>query len=65
MVSLARLLFTIAKERGNILSITYRGECDIAAQQARVELELETREKTHADAIQKALAELGYEIMTG
>ena len=61
--TLARLLFTIAKEQGNILSIQHiQGESDTAAHQARVELELETRGMAHADAIKKALGDQGYNV---
>ncbi|MDP2796688.1 MAG: threonine ammonia-lyase [Methanoregula sp.] len=61
--TLARLLFTIAKEQGNILSIQHiQGESDSAAHQARVELELETRGMAHADAIKKALGDQGYDL---
>ncbi len=64
--TLARLLFTIAKERGNILSIQHmQGESDIPAHQARVDIELETRGMEHAEAIKKALGDLGYEVKTG
>jgi threonine dehydratase len=63
--TLARLLFTIAKEQGNILSIQHiQGESDTAANQARVELELETRGMAHADAIKKALGDQGYTIQS-
>ncbi|MDO8873067.1 MAG: threonine ammonia-lyase [Methanoregula sp.] len=61
--TLARLLFTIAKEQGNILSIQHiQGESDTAAHQARVDLELETRGMAHVDAIKKALGNQGYDL---
>jgi threonine dehydratase len=62
--TLARLLFTIAKERGNILAIQHiQGESDTSAYQARVDLEIETRGMAHADAIKKALGDQGYRIL--
>lgn len=62
--TLARLLFTIAKERGNILAIQHiQGESDTSAYQARVDLEIETRGLAHADAIKKALGDQGYRIL--
>ncbi|MFA4826009.1 MAG: threonine ammonia-lyase [Methanoregula sp.] len=64
--TLARLLFTIAKEKGNILSIQHiQGESDTAAYQARVDLELETRGMEHVHAIKKALGDLGYLVRGG
>jgi threonine dehydratase len=63
--TLVRLLFTIAQEKGNILAIRHaQGECDIAAHQAHVELELETRGTAHAETIEKALMDQGYTIQS-
>jgi threonine dehydratase len=61
--TLARLLFVIAQEQGNILHIHHStGENDLPILSARVEIELETRGKDHSITIKKKLADNGYEI---
>jgi threonine dehydratase len=61
--ALARLLFVIAQERGNILHIHHStGENDLPVFMAKVEIELETRGPDHISSIKKMLADNGYEI---
>ena len=61
--TLARLLFVIAQEQGNILHIHHStGENDLPVLMARVEIELETRGPDHISSIKKRLADHGYEI---
>jgi len=61
--TLARLLFVIAQEQGNILHIHHStGENDLPVLMARVEIELETRGQDHSITIKKRLADNGYEI---
>jgi len=60
---LARILTTIAQEKGNILHIHHlQGGSDIPVLMARVNIELETRGWDHISAIKKMLADAGYEI---
>jgi threonine dehydratase len=64
--ALAGLLQVIAGERGNIIHIHHaQAEADIPVRMARVELELETRGKEHADQILKAVRTAGYKITGG
>ena len=64
--ALAGLLEIIAGERGNIIHIRHaQGEADVPVRMARVELELETRGKEHANQITEAVRKAGYEITTG
>jgi ACT domain-containing protein len=52
--TLARLLFVISQEQGNILHIHHStGENDLPVLMARVEIEFETREQDHSIAIKK------------
>ena len=61
--TLARLLFVIAQEQGNILHIHHStGENDLPVLMARVEIELETRGQDHSITIKKRLVDKGYEI---
>ena len=61
--TLARILTSIAQERGNILQIHHlQGESDTPLQMARVNIELETRGWDHISGIKKVLADAGYEI---
>jgi threonine dehydratase len=61
--TLARLLFVIAQEQGNILHIHHStGENDLPVLMARVEIELETRGPDHISSIKKRLVDNGYEI---
>ncbi len=61
--TLARLLFFIAQEQGNILHIHHStGENDLPVLMARVEIELETRGPDHIRSIKKRLVDNGYEI---
>jgi len=61
--TLARILTTIAQERGNILHIQHlQGESDIPVLMTRVNIELETRGWDHISGIKKALLDKGYEI---
>ena len=61
--TLARLLFVIAQEQGNILHIHHStGENDLPVFMARVEIELETRGQDHISSIKKRLVDNGYEI---
>jgi len=64
--TLARLLFVIAQEQGNILHIHHStGEHDLPVLMARVDIDLETRGPDHIMAIKKRLADNGYEIRLG
>jgi threonine dehydratase len=64
--ALARLLSVVAKEQGNILHIHHsQGESDMPVQEARVEVELETRGHSHVGTLKKVLGDNGYEIRTG
>jgi threonine dehydratase len=64
--TLARLLFVIAQERGNILHIHHtQADSDVPVLMARVTLELETRGREHIESIKKALLDNGYEIRMG
>ena len=61
--SLARILTSIAQERGNILHIHHlQAEGDIPMLMARVNIELETRSWDHISGIKKVLTDAGYEI---
>lgn len=61
--TLARILTSIAQERGNIIQINHmQGEPDSPLQMARVNIELETRGWDHIGDIKKVLADGGYEI---
>jgi threonine dehydratase len=61
--TLARLLFVIAQEQGNILHVHHStGENDLPILMARVEIELEIRGQDHSNTIKKRLADSGYEI---
>jgi threonine dehydratase len=61
--TLARILATIAQEKGNILHIHHlQGESDIPVLMARVNIELETRSWDHISVIKNVLADAGYEI---
>jgi len=61
--TLARLLFVIAQEQGNILHVHHStGENDLPILMARVEIELETRGQDHSNTIKKRLVDSGYEI---
>ena len=61
--TLARLLFVIAQEQGNILHIHHlTGENDLPVLMERVEIELETRGPDHISSIKKRLVDNGYEI---
>lgn len=64
--ALAGLLSVIALQGGNILHIDHtQGEGDVPVMMARVEIELETRGRDHADALREAVREAGYHITTG
>lgn len=64
--ALAGLLAVIAERQGNILHIHHTlGDGTVPVQMARVQLELETRDRDHSNAIQTAVREAGYEIRTG
>ena len=61
--TLARLLFNIAQEQGNILQIHHStGENNLPVLMVRVEIELETRGLDHCIEIKKRLEDNGYEI---
>jgi threonine dehydratase len=61
--TLARLLFVIAQEQGNILHIHHStGENNLPVLMVRVEIELETRGPDHISSIKKRLEDNGYEI---
>jgi len=61
--TLARILTTIAQEKGNILHIHHlQGGSDIPVLMTRVTIELETRGWDHISAIKNVLADAGYEI---
>lgn len=61
--TLARILTTIAQEKGNILHIHHlQGGSDVPVLMARVTIELETRGWDHISVIKKVLADAGYEI---
>jgi len=61
--TLARILTSIAHERGNILQIHHlQGESYIPVLMARVNIELETRGWNHIKEIKKVLADAGYDI---
>ena len=60
---LARILTSIAQERGNITQINHmQGEPDSPLHMARVNIELETRGWDHVRDIKKVLENEGYEI---
>lgn len=64
--ALADLLSVIALKGGNILHIDHtQGEGDVPVMMARVEIELETRGKEHADALLEAIRSAGYRLTTG
>ncbi len=64
--TLADLLSVIAKQGGNILHIDHtQGEGDVPVMMARVEIELETRGREHADAILIAIGKAGYTVKAG
>jgi len=61
--ALARLLFVIGKNGGNILHIDHEeGAQGVPVQEVRVDLELETRGQVHQREIRQALDESGYRI---
>ena len=61
--ALAGLISVIAEQGGNIVSIHHaQGEGDVPVMMARVEIELETRGKEHAGAIEGAVTNAGYRI---
>ncbi len=61
--TLARILTSIAQERGNIIQINHiQGEPDSPLHMARVNIELETRGWDHIGDIKKVLVDGGYEI---
>jgi threonine dehydratase len=64
--ALAELLGVIARQGGNILNIDHtQGEGDVPVMMARVEIELETRGREHADAVLQAVRSTGHRVMTG
>jgi threonine dehydratase len=60
--TLARILTSVAQERGNILQINHMQGGDTPIQMARVNIELETRGRDHIMGIKKVLTDKGYEI---
>ena len=59
--ALAELLSLIAMQGGNILHIDHtQGEGEIPVMMARVEIELETRGKDHAEAVLQVIKNTGY-----
>jgi threonine dehydratase len=61
--ALARILTSIAQERGNILHIHHlQGGSDTPVLMERVNIELETRGWDHISGIKKVLVDAGYEI---
>ncbi|MDD1682925.1 MAG: threonine ammonia-lyase [Methanoregula sp.] len=64
--ALAELLSVIALQGGNILHINHtQGEGEVPVMMARVEIELETRGRNHADALREAIRKAGYQITNG
>jgi threonine dehydratase len=64
--ALAELLSVIALQGGNILHIDHtQGEGEVPVMMARVEIELETRGRDHADALREAIGKAGYQITNG
>lgn len=64
--ALAELLAVIAKQGGNILHIDHtQGEGEVPVMMARVEIELETRGREHADSVLSAIGNAGYAVNTG
>jgi threonine dehydratase len=63
--ALAGLLSVIGDQGGNILDIEHaQGDKDVPVMMARVEIELETRGKDHADALLAAIGKAGYMVTT-
>ena len=64
--ALAELLSVIALQGGNILHINHtQGEGEVPVMMARVEIELETRGREHADALLETVRKAGYILTTG
>ena len=64
--ALAELLTVIAMQGGNILHIDHtQGEGNVPVMMARVEIEIETRGREHADTLRETIREAGYQITTG
>jgi threonine dehydratase len=61
--ALAELLSVIARQGGNILHIDHtQGEGEVPVMMARVEIELETRGREHADALLAAIEKAEYQV---
>ncbi|OPX63269.1 MULTISPECIES: threonine ammonia-lyase [unclassified Methanoregula] len=64
--ALAGLLSVIATQGGNIVHIDHtEGAGDVPVMMARVEIEVETRGREHADALLDAITNAGYPVTTG
>jgi threonine dehydratase len=64
--ALAELLSVIARQGGNILHIDHtQGEGEVPVMMARVEIELETRGREHADVLLETVRMAGYALTTG
>jgi threonine dehydratase len=64
--ALEQLLHVIAGQDGNILAIHHaQGEGDVPVMMARVEVEIETRGRDHADALLETVRKAGYAVTTG
>jgi threonine dehydratase len=63
---LARLLATIAETKANLIAVDHvRESAQLDVRETGVELTLETRGRTHADAVRAALAAAGYKQTDG
>ena len=61
--ALAAIAAVIARSRGNIVDVEHRRDLPgVALKNARLELSIETRDRTHADEIVSALAEAGFPV---
>lgn len=64
--ALAGLLSVIAAQGGNIVHIDHtQGEREVPVMMARVEIEVETRGREHAEALLDAITKAGYPATTG
>lgn len=64
--ALAELLSVIAFQGGNILHIDHtQGEGEVPVMMARVEIEVETRGRDHANILREAIGKAGFALTTG